>query len=135
MRLLVGRHGRGRLRILVVVARGLGPLDDPENHQWPEPAGQPAQQPRPQGRRARPPLRRVQLGRPVRGVALFGSCQGQQNLPLLTFAPLGQRPVDRGGVLLGGQPPLVTRSSLHLSHPSTTTSVGERLYVHAAAAG
>jgi hypothetical protein len=49
---LVGGHRRGRLRVTLVVAGGLGPLDQAEHDQRPQPAGQPAEGPCPHPGRA-----------------------------------------------------------------------------------
>jgi hypothetical protein len=54
--LLVGGHRRGRVRVAVVVAGGLGPLHQPQDDQRPEPAGQPAEYPRPHPRPVPPPV-------------------------------------------------------------------------------
>jgi hypothetical protein len=114
----VGGHGRSGLGVVLVVAAGLGPLDQAEHDQRPDPAGQPAQQPAAPPRLHAWPLGRVELGRPVGGVALLGSGQRQQDLPVLPGALGGQGPVDGGRALLLGQaPPIPTGRSTGHGHP------------------
>jgi hypothetical protein len=85
----VGGHGRGRLVVVLVVAAGLGPLNQAEHDQRPQPAGQPAQQPTTPPRLAGGRLRRMELGCPVGGVPFLGPGQREQDLPVLTGAPGG----------------------------------------------
>jgi hypothetical protein len=102
---LVGGHRRGRVGLGVVVAAGLGALDQRQHQQRPKPTGQPAQQPRPRPDSAWCLLGRMQPFRPVRRVAFLGSSQREQDLSFLTVTLSRQGPVNRGGVLLLRQAP------------------------------
>jgi hypothetical protein len=110
---LVGCHRRGRVRLGVVVAAGLGALDQRQHQQRPKPTGQPAQQPRPRPESAWCLLGRLQPFRPMCRVALLGASQRQQDLSFLTVAPPRQGAVDRGGVLLLRQAPPIPRAARH----------------------
>jgi hypothetical protein len=122
MHALVGGHGRGRLGVGLVVAAGLGPLDQPEHDQGTEPAGQPAQQSAAPPRLGAGPLGRVELGCPVGGVAFLGPGQGEQDVPVLPGALGGQGPVDGGGVLLLRQaPPISAVTPSDRGHHSSST--------------
>ncbi|MDQ0665592.1 hypothetical protein QFZ35_004090 [Arthrobacter ulcerisalmonis] len=103
MDLLIGSHGLGGVGVLGIGGAALSALGEGQHKHGAEVPGKEPQEPASRGGPLR--LARVvaQQGQPVGFVPAFGLGQGQEDVPFLALAVLGQVTVDGGFSTLVGQ--------------------------------